>query len=559
MKNYKRAVCILIFLAVSTTGVFAWQNTYRSSDDAYKNLILLKELAGSDFPVATTPVTSAQMNEMLNHINPENLSSYAKEMYDSLKDELTHPSVLFSSDKVGTDFNLWLLPFEVIDDFSDENSKAGFYCNSLSMYDLYNADIQLYITPYFYGRINANGTVKESDKDVFNTLASVDKMSQSWPEQAYASLGCNSFNFIIGRDRLSAGNGITGNMYLSENRKYDDFVKFSVYKYPVSYDFSIITYDGFASDTDFENGILKLRTPDFNGPSKTVLVHRFSSTLFDRFTVSAYEGAVMYGNGIISDIRALNPFMFIHNNGTYYTGNTNNFAGIELDIAVSKSISANAQLLVDQFKLSGEKENSGDTQFGVLANIKAVHSFGNGVLSAYAEGVYATEGLYLKETNNSVYGYNDNGIDYYYAQNDMISSNKRFGSGEKDEIKYLGYPEGGDIVKAGIGVSYKMRNLELGLDAAYTAKGCHGICSAMNEVRILTDPSKEGFDCTQHCLSVAASAKALFLKGLECTATIADFNYTNYCHEKGVDKNFVQFSIGCRVDPTCIFMKRSSL
>ena len=558
MKNIKKALLIIVLLTVSASCIFAWQNTYRASDDAYKNLMLLKELSGVEFPVATAPVSSMQMSRMLDLIKYEELNGYAKELYDSLKKELGNPTVLFAGDTVGADLNLWLLPVEVIDDFSNESSKEGFFRSTLNRYDLFDVDMKLFITPYFYGRLNANGTVKATDEGVVNSVVNLGKMSQAWPQQAYASVGVNAFNFIIGRDRLSAGNGKTGNMYLSENRQYDDFAKFSISKYPVSYDFTIAVYDGYTADSDFDNNNCKLRTTDFEGPDKTVLVHRFSSTLFNKLTISAYEGAVIYGNGIRSDVRALNPFMFIHNNGTYYTGNTNNFAGLEIGAAVSKSVSANAQIIVDQFKLSDEKEDSGDTQFGVLANIKAAHAFNKGILSAYAEGIYATEGLYLKEINNAEYGYNYNDRIYHFAQTDMISGNKRF-SGERDEICYLGYPSGGDIKKLALGLDYKMKDCEFALDCAFSAKGCHGINSDMNEVRVLTENAKAGYEKDQYCLSFAASAKALFMKGIECTATIADFNYRNYCHENGVDKNFVQFSLGCKVDPTLIFIKRNSL
>lgn len=564
----KIIVCIMVFFLSVSFNLFAWQNTFKASDEEYENLMLLKTVAGVNLPDVTTPVSGSQMLELLSYINPSELNGYARELYDGLYEKLSHPQVLFKEKRAGGDLRISVLPLEVIGSIGDDDSDVGHYRNALSRYDLYDVDASLFITDNFFGKIRANGSkIEGSEKTfasgdfIYNTVFIPEKLSQAWPDVAFGSVGNDKLNMIVGRDRLSAGNGVTGNMYLSENRKYDDFMKFSAVAYPISYDFTAMVYDGFTSDSfssssDFRN--YKLRTTDFSGFRKMVFIHRFSSTILKKITVSAYEGAVFYGDGVLSDLRALNPFMFIHNNGTYYTGNTNNFAGLEIGACVAKGINANVQVIVDQFKLSSEKEGSGETQIGLLANLKGAWGTKKGIVSSYIEGIYSTEGLYLKEISNKDYGYNYNGDIFYFAQTDMVTGNKRF-SDEKDEYAYLGYPQGGDLTKIAIGLSYKLKDCSFSLDGAFTAKGCYGINKAFNEVRVQTDKAITGYDSTQYCYCASASAEATFLKGIECCATLSGFCFRNYLHEKGVDKNFIQLSLGCKIDPTLIFIKRNQL
>ncbi len=564
MKNVKNSVCIVFLLLFVLCNLWAWQNTYGASDEVFENLILLKSLSGVNLPDVTAPVSGSQIGALLEMIDSSKLDGYAREIYEELKKEISHPPVLFSFNKVGGNLNVSFLPFEVIGSTGDSNSSTGYMRNGLKRFDLYDVDAQLYISENFYGRMLANGTKIEGyekkfaeDHCILNTVFSPENLSQAWPEVAFGSIGNSFINLIIGRDRLSAGSGITGNLYLSENRRYDDFLKFSAVSYPLSYDFTAIVYDGF-TENSFENGNFELRTTDFDEPRKVVLLHRFSSTILKKITLSAFEGAVVYCDDIWTDIRAFNPFMFIHNNGTYYTGNTNNFAGMEISAALGKGINANAQIILDQFKLSSESSTSGDTQYGVLANINGTWSLDSSIVSAYIEGIYETKGLYLKEVNNSEYGYNYNDKVYYYAQIDMVSGNKRF-SGEKDEYAYLGYPDGGDLKKLSVGLKIKKENAVFAFDASVSEKGVYGIHLPFNEVRILTDSARTGFSSSQYCYSVKATADATFFKGVDCCATLGGFYYKNYLHEKDVNKKFLQFSIGCKVDPTLIFIRRNQL
>lgn len=540
----------------------AWQNTYKSSDPEYRNLMILKTMSGVNLPDVTTPVSAEQMKNLLETIDAGKLNGRAREIYDNLYEELCHPDVLFKFNDVGGDLKFALLPFEVIGNLGDKTS-TGFYRDVISRYDLYDLDASLFISKNFYGRMVANGSKIEGKEKsfsdgnfIFNSVFQPDGISQAWPDIAFGSAGNGTLNLIVGRDRLSAGNGMTGNMYLSENRKYDDFAKFSAVSYPLAYDFTTVMYDGFTKDSDFENGDYKLRTTDFDDPKKVLFIHRFSATVLKKITLSAYEGAVIYGDDMWSDVRALNPFMFIHNNGTYYTGNTNNFAGIEIDAAICQGVNANLQIMVDQFKLSSEKANSGETQYGILANANGAWNKGKGVLTAYVEGVYASKGLYLKELSNKNFGYNYNDNEFFFAQTDMVTGNKRF-SGEKDELAYLGYPDGGDLAKFSIGAAYILENMEFDVDAAITAKGVYGI--GKNEVRVQTNKAERGHSSTQYCYSLALTAKGTFFKGIDCCATLSGFAFNNYLHEKNSDKAFVQVSLGCKIDPTLLFIKRKQL
>lgn len=561
----KKIVVTIFVIALCVFSVFSSQKTYRTSDEVYKNLIILSNLSGAALPSMTTPITAAQINQALKSIDKSKLSGYGLEIYSSVYKEVTEPDITFGSSDAGLKLNLSLLPFEVWGNVTDSTveDRWDWTVESKDRFKIYELDSELFISPYFFGRLVADGTQIEGQEQRFidgkfrlASILKIDEMSQDWPEMAFGSLGNQYLSFIIGRDRLSAGRGNTGNLYLAENRRFDDFAKFSAYSKFLSYDFTAIMYDGYqnpkTTGTDFKllnpSEPLILRNADFSAPRKMVFIHRFSSVLLNKITFSAYEGAVVYGGDSLADLRALNPFMFIHNNGTYYSGNTNNFAGIEIDSVLINGLSINAQVLVDQFKLSGESEESGKTQMGFLTGINGAWSTEKGIISAYCEGVYTTKGLYLKEEDNTNNGYRENGTTYYYAHTDLISGNKRYANSERDEVRYLGYQS--DIFKIATGVSFKMKNREFAVNTSFSAKGCYGI--GVGEQRILDAESKGE---TQYCFSVSASAKARFLDAIDCSATISSVNYRNYQHRKSENNNQLQLALGCRIYPMQLLSK----
>lgn len=559
----KKILVTLFIIHFALFSLFAWQKTYTAESEEYIALRDLSRLAGTALPDITMPCTGDNLLTALETIHPSDLSDEAYLLYEKLHTDLAEPEVLYRLNDIGINAKVALTPFYLFGNVTDSPSKSlDFIERENERAHLFDAKAEFFATRYVYGKVNINGTkIIGEEKRLFDdkfgliTLFSPKKMSQDWPDEALGGIGNKYINFTIGRDKVSAGSGFTGNMYLSHNRQFDDFAKLSVYKNPISYDFTALFYDGYTPDTTGTD--LRLRYNDYEGPRKMVFIHRFSSVLFRRVTLSLYEGVVLYGSSILSDLRALNPLMIFHNSGTYYAGNTNNFAGLEVSAAIKKGLSAGVQVVFDQVQLSDESDDSGKTQFGFLANVSHSTILRGGMLTSFVEGVYATDGMYLKEFDNTKNGFNKNGNTFYYNQLDMVTGYKRYANHENDEYKYLGYPDGGCIKKISIGSSYKLKNYKFDAAFSFTAKGAYGI--GVNEIRIL-DRKTDDHSSEQYCVALSLSASGKFLNGgIEGKVVLASVNFWNYQHVKDEKNNQIQLSLLCKIHPLEFFVHRKAL
>ena len=559
----KKLIAILIIL-LAASYAFSWQKTYTADSPEYVRLTEVARLAGVSIPDMTLPATGDELLTALETIPEERLSDEELSLFLELKHSLLAPPVLYRHDDLGFNADAMLNPLSVYGNLTDDSwTSLDFFVRENRRPHLYDLSAELFVTPYFYGRANINGTKIIGEEDDFMDgkmryagVFKLKEMSQDWPDVALGSIGGKYLNLMIGREKVSAGAGHTGNMALSANRAFDDFAKFSVYKSPVAYDFTALFYDGYTADSTSTD--LKLRYNDYEGPRKMVFIHRLSSVFARRVTLSLYEGVVVYGSSVLSDLRVLNPFMLFHNSGSYYSGNTNNFAGLEVSAAISHGISANLQMIFDQFQLSDESDESGKTQLGLLAGLTHTALLKGGVATSYIEGVYATDGMYLKEYDNSKNGYNKNGNTFYSYQLDMVSGYKRYADREADEYKYMGYPDGGAIFKIAAGSTYSIGDFRFTADLSYAVKNYYGI--GRGEVRMIDGEALSGHGEKEKRLSLSTSAQGKFLNGaLEASVGLAGVRYWNYQHVKDEDNSQFQVSLCCKIYPLEFFARRTPL
>lgn len=537
----KKKLISFVFVLFAVTALFAWQNNYSYDSYEYKTLKTLKNMSGTEFPSVTFPITSANMNSLLEMIDYKNLPSEGKALYDNLYNELNNPEVVAGYRDFGVDVHVPVI-------------IADTWVNSNGVFDVYDIDVDLYFSPYFSGAMTFNGTVKPNGEDTLGSklhvasLNSIKHMLQTWPKRAYGSVGNENFNLTIGRDVVEAGNGITGNLYLSGNQLYNDYAKFSFINGPIAYDFTALAYDRYAD----KNNPSSLMVPDFESPSKTAFVHRISATLYNKLTVSAYEGAVMYGSGNLFDLRVLNPFMFIHNMLSYYTGNTNNFAGVEFDYAIGSGLSAHVQALVDQFKLGNEVNDSGDNAFGFLANINGSWIVRDVLVNAYAEGVYIGKNTYLKESYSKVY---DPECNYPYFYIDMVADNCYFDASAKS---YMGYPLGSNLVAFRTGASAEIAGQTLSASLFISGKGPYGIRD--DEQRACDLPVEKELNNVETTFGLNLGAEGSFYKGFNYNTELSFVGIKNYKHaESSSIKPQIQFRLGGTFDLTDWVLNRFSL
>ena len=540
----KKLAFLLCVFALICSSVFATQQTFVYSSQEVHNLLTLATMTGTPVPSMTYPITSEFILQMLDIMDISRLSGPALKLYQNLKSSLENQSYLIKTrdEKYGIKLNvtvlgaeIWKGP-EVTDNFEVPfRSPESFFAEiwhlpRLSEFKdripVASAEAILNFSDYFTGDFRFDlGINDKTAKPITSTinwdfLFDAGFVEHDLVTKSYASLGFNNVNLIVGRDKLSAGSGKTGNLELGENQLYQDFAKLSALSYPFSYDFTLSVYDSYpegwseewTSYDDYQKNLLNYFKLD--GPVKAAYIHRFSVSLFKRATLSFYEGAMAYGDGILSDPRVLNPFMFIHNTFSFKSGNVNNFFGLEAEVNLPANLKIDIQAILDQFRTSNETTSSGENAYGILANLSGSWVAGDGILSAYAEYVFNSPGLYLKEYRSlypldNSYPY-DKRTEYYKL--DLITG---YNNSLVSEFAYLGYKYGGNLHAFGLGASYLWHGHTFSADLFFLSKGEFGI--GKGEQRALSDTEYhyEKTGIVKNSLSFTLGAGGTLYKGLD--------------------------------------------
>lgn len=535
MRKTSRVLLSLFILLIMATPVFANQINYQYSSKEVQSLLTLSRLTGTALSSMTYPVSSENLKSMLIRIDSSSLSGEALAIYRELWNSLESTKILFGNkEKEGFDI---ALPITLIQMWNNDS-----YFPYMERNPIISANVDLYLTEYFSAEVDFDFRAEENNYvdlkngiKLHSPLSILKDIAHEFPTMAYGSIGNKKLNLTIGRSRLSAGNGVTGNLEISENLLYQDYAKFSVLSGPISYDFTILAYDSPDSETTAARF-------NFIDPYKTGYIHRFSTVFGKRVSVSLFEGIMTYSNNMLSDIRALNPFMLIHNTFTYENGNVNNFFGLEVDASLPYGLNLGLQGFIDQVKLGDETENSGEPAFAVLANLKGTWIAGKGILSAYAEYAHVSKYNYLKELNPPPEMSGSAPSEYY--QIDLIAANKFFPVGV--EQNYIGYPYGSDSKTFSLGASYLLDGREYMFDFRYRVKGEFGI--GTHETRAIQKLENHVPD--ENTFSISVGSKGNIIKGIEYLVKAGYTKTTDYNHVSGAtNPSPLWFAISFTINP----------
>lgn len=535
----KRTLLSLILCVCVLFCVFANQKTYRLSSDEVQTFLRLRRASGTVTADPTYPITASQLSNLLRSIDSSKLSGELRDSYDSLLDSLENPVAVFRKDGVAIDPAVTVLGVEVIHSDVETSNDAvimwGDRMPRASILTTFYMDENAAGLFEMNSRKRAKRDGEDYHKNYVLTAKGLMDWSEGYPDYAYFSVGSEHLNLMVARDRLGSGNGFTGNLELGENSALENFAKLSFATGFFSYDLTLNSFiPGVSSEDDLWTTAFK----------KNTFIHRMSFNILDKVALSVYEGALVYSQNIVNDIRFLNPFMVLHNIGSYYAADTNNFLGLEATAALPFNVQLNAQAFMDQIVLSFEDpEESGESAYAVLANLSRTQNAGNGILTYYAEGVYANEFCYLK--NSHGYGMEEGDapdcstLDFVFdVQVDYNKSYSRIN-------EYMGYRYGGDVLALGLGADYQMKDLKLDLSFLHLAKGTNGFDEGEHRE---ASARKEG-DVIQYTDKVTLHADAMIFNGIELKGQCSLVKYTNLHHEAGNNPLDFTYAFAVAVHP----------
>jgi len=325
------------------------------------------------------------------------------------------------------------------------------YTPYLTLRDYFSGEMTLYL-----GLTPASGVVKNSTEDFedddryeknFSTnipyLFSEGSIDLTMVNRANIVAGNRYVSVAMGRDKLSWGNGITGNLMLSDTVPYHDYFKLRATNgKSFSFDWTTIF---FMHPKNYTNENQKYT---FDGLS-LFTGHRFEFRMLDDKLRVTFNESIMYqsesGN---LDYRLLNPLLIMH--GFYITAQANSLASLEVEFAIAKNWQIYGSFCIDDLAVFGEAKApaSGSTpnMYGLIFGVRNFASINSDLfVKSTAEISYVSPLAYhrvdydetgdKKPTTNGV-GYVDYMASVSYFSDDKIKIVRR----------YLGMPHGSDAL-----------------------------------------------------------------------------------------------------------------
>ncbi|MFC2821395.1 MAG: hypothetical protein ACTTJW_02170 [Sphaerochaeta sp.] len=554
----KKLIAAVLLAAAFMLPVFSYdgnnqQKIYSVDSGVYKSMETLYILSGQSLPSSSGPWSEAELQLMLERIDISALSDAGKSQYDSVKAMITSEPRTRYKDNLAMQFGLTA----ALEGYAHNNPKFDDYNDWFHSFTdrnpLFKGTFETWATDNFYGyfeislgnnigydvgrpegnhlykqRYNINipilNAILLSKPSNGNILADFD-----WtvPYRAFAAAGGQHWSVMAGRDKLSWGNGETGNLMLSDSFPRHTLLRFNTFFDKFKYSLLGTIYpsrDAKESQYDSLDGY------------KAMVVHRLEFWLFNNKVSLTLNEACMFWSTPEQkfSLAQINPFGFMHNE--YIAGNGNSLLVFEANCTPFAGINIYGQAAVDEFSGPGEGRVN-PAAFGIMAGIKGATAVGSGIFTGSLEFVKTDpflyiRGLHYKDDEKSLTGY---GYDAYFR---TISCDRIILERMSTTYKY-----GNDVILFDGKINYEIPKVfSVGFEAMFMKHGVMDIGSKWhmyngafeNAPNISTPSTANPFDSTEtgevesstilsltgeyyivKGLSISAKADFLFVKNLD--------------------------------------------
>ena len=423
----------------------------------YAEMDALYLITGNGTPSNARPWTKSEAGLILGRIDRATLEASALSLYDSLAGAI-RPGLKFSLGKdfqFGVGFDLafeaylhqntaeydieedWVYGAEQrrplarlrldfsVGDFFYTYCDLQYGRNRFNYLDHYQTAAILY--PLGVGAIvgaaNTSAYMVASDSVIYSPTFMTNYLEHSYdvdfitPKRAMATVGGALWDFTLSRDKVSWGNGHTGDFIVGSQGDYQEFARFNVYTDRFKYQWLNIFLDttagGESLDTKF----------------RILMAHRLEFRILASLTFAVSED-IMYQNNVF-DLRYLNPAFIYHNLNDRSMFNA--IAHAELDWNFVKGFNLYGQFVMDQARAPNEDASQSDAM-GYMGGLEYAGVAGSGVLESSLEFVLTSPLLYRRDI-----------VDFLMFRK-YFTHGYPSGPGYILAVDYIGYQYGGDAM-----------------------------------------------------------------------------------------------------------------
>ena len=459
------------------------QKIYSIDSDVYRAMRNLYISEGMALPSTTGPWSAAELDMMLERAEKNGISEENAELYQFIKTELNAPGRFNPGDIFGFTIGLDIDGEMYVHTNKDDFASPDDYARSFnSMYGDWNRRAPLLSVPletwignniYGYSSfdIGAGRTVINLADEISggnthpigtNFMHNIllipptifSDVTLNFPYRAFGSIGGDWWNISVGRDRLSWGPGVTGNLIVGDQLPYHDNARFTAFTPWFKYTFSMssfihpMNYHTTSSDGAYYFSPFFDQTAPRQG-LRMLISHRLEWRIVDKVNMALTE-SIMYQNEEGSlDFLVLSPTAIFHN--YYIRGNANSIASLEIDFTPVKHWNIYGEIAIDEFRLPGEFSYSGPpSASGYIVGTRFSYPLNDGVLYGSVEGAYTDPYLYLRDDGDSY-------DPYKYGNSFIVGFPEFVSSSHKSnyDLNFVGYRYGGDAIVADLRVGYE--------------------------------------------------------------------------------------------------------
>jgi hypothetical protein len=436
--SIKKEAIFFLCLIFLSPGLFATPyDMILTGDPILEDLRFISLESGIVILSFTAPLAPHEVELFLDRIDVALLSTSAKEAYYRVRDRLTPASRLsLSWDKFSLffDINATLearIRSDTDIDWYPVYPKIPAFL-SLPLRFHFADTVQFYIDPSF--NIDPYNIYNNDENYMLNTFFGDNGINGNSPLRSFIAAGGSWWNFQLGRDRLSYGTGLSGNLGIADNPPYYEFMRLSFFSKYFKYSLLInqtpleINDELYQSSHEDNYKDLLIMTTQ-----RYFYLHRIDFVLFNVLSVGIMEGVII-GNSAL-ELRHLNPLAIFHNMMTWRdydywnpdrdsSSMIGSFFSAEINWNITKSLAFYGQFVMNELAINNELNEDRPTEppngLGYMAGLQYSHSFNSWGSLFFLECIYTYPYLYLNSSPFSSIifmhkvGYSESGKYYYY-------------------------------------------------------------------------------------------------------------------------------------------------
>ncbi len=456
-------VCVSLSLPAQNN-----QKIFGLDSQVYSAVNYLYLEQGLALPSSAAPWSGDEIGHILARLERDALSSTGQEVYDYVVKEISPIDRKQVSDSFAAsynlDFTLEAYAHTNTQDFTTDNDwkysfeeRKPFLFGSMEMWmtDNIYALAAISIGQNRYTG-NDNATVYYGEKSVtlnIDPAGSISNVSFNFPRRSFILAGGSHWNVLFGRDRLSWGNGVSGNLVIGGHTDYHDFFRFTSYHDTFKYSYLISSMVHPANFYDIaKTEVVPGQAQDYLLQGLNLFIaHRFEWTMIkDKLRLSVTEGLQYQSLDNRLDLRALSPTLLMHN--FYIIRESNSTLSFELDYTPMKHLNLYGQVIVDEFRIPGEG-NDNPGALGFLVGAKTAFPLMGGAFHASVEGVKTDPFLYIRDSGEYRYPpTTDTGIPLSFI---MAQRALAMGGQTQYAFDFIGYEYGNDALVVNLNAGYR--------------------------------------------------------------------------------------------------------